>query len=705
RPKENNKDKEENVEEIELETGLINNEENQPEPVVENQELAEVVSTEVNQTEVSNAEESQLMVAAEEEEISKNLETKTPWQEELKGERGKITELDISKKGFGENLDLSDFINLKELNCSDNKLASLNLSNCSQLERVSCFNNQLTNLTLPTNPTNLKKLHLNNNNFPPQDLSFLTGVVNLERLYLGNDNQEKIKQGIYNKFTGSLDYLNGMKKLEYLDISNTDLNEVNIDKLPNSLEEIDYSTKKRPTCKLIPIVLQLEKYFGKYGRCQKCQQPNTKFEVEKDEQGQPKLLAQGGFINDINNNIVKCYGISQNPETKNYVMVMECMKGGNLRQQLQKKYLSLKDKLFKLQIIARGLNSIHSQGLVHRDFHSGNILNKSNKWASNIYVSYQNCFITDLGLCQPVNSQKQEREIFGVWPYVAPEVLQGQPYTQKADIYSFGIIAYELLAQAYPHPDLDGTELALQCAECGKILPGISFEKDGKHFCGTACQDKYTETKSQTEAKAQHFQTQLSQIKKTLTTLNHNITQTESSLQQKRTQLTQTPSDNNLQTEINQLQQQLTAYKSQKQKLETILPKLEQQINSLNSPSENNSEQEQIIQQLEQEIKEINQELGIDDKTDKPTPKKDDKPTKNPKSPKEKDNKSPNHKEDNPKPDPNNNKNPSPSPQPNPHNSPDNSQIQTFQTLHNQTQDLITELEKIEQELEENLTN
>jgi serine/threonine protein kinase len=41
-----------------------------------------------------------------------------------------------------------------------------------------------------------------------------------------------------------------------------------------------------------------------------------------------------------------------------------------------------------------------------------------------------------------------------VLPYIAPEVLQGKGYTQASDIYSLGIIAYELLSHSYPYPDL-----------------------------------------------------------------------------------------------------------------------------------------------------------------------------------------------------------------------------------------------------------
>jgi len=155
-------------------------------------------------------------------------------------------------------------------------------------------------------------------------------------------------------------------------------------------------------------------------------------------------------------NIVNCYGISQDPQTKNYIMVMNYQEGGNLRQYLKNNKLNLKDKFWQLRCITRGLGDIHKKGIMHRDFHPGNILNRG--------FSYQGLFkggssdslifITDLGLSKPV-SEKDSNKIYGVLPYVAPEVLRGGEYTQASDIYSWGMVAYDLLYEHAPYHNLN----------------------------------------------------------------------------------------------------------------------------------------------------------------------------------------------------------------------------------------------------------
>jgi serine/threonine protein kinase len=129
-------------------------------------------------------------------------------------------------------------------------------------------------------------------------------------------------------------------------------------------------------------------------------------------------------------------------------MVMEYAENGSLRQCLNDSFNSMKweEKLDILWRIAGGLKDIHEKGLLHQDFHCGNVLNHK-----------QAIFIADLGLCQPANvkpSQDKNKQIFGVLPYVAPEVLRGKEYTQESDIYGFGIIVYEICTGLPPYHDI-----------------------------------------------------------------------------------------------------------------------------------------------------------------------------------------------------------------------------------------------------------
>src|ERR1043166_7179007 len=77
-----------------------------------------------------------------------------------------------------------------------------------------------------------------------------------------------------------------------------------------------------------------------------------------------------------------------------------------------------------------------------------------------------------MGLCGKVGNI-DETKIYGVMPYVAPEVLRGKPYTQAADIYSFGMIMYFTATERQPFADCAHDEfLALDI--CKGIRPEIS---------------------------------------------------------------------------------------------------------------------------------------------------------------------------------------------------------------------------------------
>src|ERR1043165_9916934 len=112
--------------------------------------------------------------------------------------------------------------------------------------------------------------------------------------------------------------------------------------------------------------------------------------------------------------------------------------------------------------ISKDLNNIHYAGYVHADFHSGNIL--QDKSISKNMQSY----ISDLGLSKKENENDSNSNIYGVIPYVAPEVLSDKKLTQAADIYGFGVIMSEMSTGQRP---FDGHEFNIGLAI--KICEGL----------------------------------------------------------------------------------------------------------------------------------------------------------------------------------------------------------------------------------------
>ncbi|RGB42545.1 kinase-like domain-containing protein [Rhizophagus diaphanus] len=160
--------------------------------------------------------------------------------------------------------------------------------------------------------------------------------------------------------------------------------------------------------------------------------------------------------------IVQCYGITKEPETNNYMMVLQYFYKGNLRENLHKLYnINYSEKLMVLHQISIGLKNIHNAGKVHKDFHSGNIL-----FGNNVSIS-------DLGMCQPADYQSEGDDgIFGVLPYIAPEVIRGRQYTKSSDIYSFGIVMNEYLSGVVPFNNISHN-FSLACNICKGLRPEI----------------------------------------------------------------------------------------------------------------------------------------------------------------------------------------------------------------------------------------
>ncbi len=165
---------------------------------------------------------------------------------------------------------------------------------------------------------------------------------------------------------------------------------------------------------------------------------------------------------------LKFYGITKDPETMECMMVLEHAKDENLRDYLKKNFLNLKwkEKLQILRDIIRNLWNIHKLGFIHKDLHSGNIL-------QNHFLSY----ISDFGLSQLIynSSSSISTNVCGVLPYIAPEIFDQKPYTFASDIYSFGIIMVEISTGKPPYGNIPHDE-KLALAICNGLRPRVAKE-------------------------------------------------------------------------------------------------------------------------------------------------------------------------------------------------------------------------------------
>ena len=94
--------------------------------------------------------------------------------------------------------------------------------------------------------------------------------------------------------------------------------------------------------------------------------------------------------------------------------------------------------------ISRGMMYLHKHHIMHRDLKHENIILDENF----------NPLITDFGLSKysETGQSANQTQYIGTSAYIAPEIINGNRYNSKADVYSFGIIMYEIITDSIPYP-------------------------------------------------------------------------------------------------------------------------------------------------------------------------------------------------------------------------------------------------------------
>ena len=145
------------------------------------------------------------------------------------------------------------------------------------------------------------------------------------------------------------------------------------------------------------------------------------------------------------------YSLEDLDHNKNVVIIMDYAKKGSLSKILQDVRNSIADKDYtntERQIIlvgiARGMMYLHKEHIIHRDLKPENILIDENFHP----------LITDFGLSKvyEVGHSMSQSKTCGTSIYMAPEVISGDRYNGKSDVYAFGILMFEVLTESLPYP-------------------------------------------------------------------------------------------------------------------------------------------------------------------------------------------------------------------------------------------------------------
>ena len=142
-------------------------------------------------------------------------------------------------------------------------------------------------------------------------------------------------------------------------------------------------------------------------------------------------------------NIVRCHELGVADD--HAYLVMEYFPDGDLRRRLRAG-ITAEDALSIAMQIARALQALHGAGTLHRDLKPGNVLMRGQSRVA----------LTDFGLAKHLEIDLEMTDpglIFGTPHYMSPEQGHGQDVDERTDIYSLGIILYEMLTGEKPYTD------------------------------------------------------------------------------------------------------------------------------------------------------------------------------------------------------------------------------------------------------------
>ncbi|XP_055528207.1 mitogen-activated protein kinase kinase kinase dlk-1 isoform X2 [Wyeomyia smithii] len=160
-------------------------------------------------------------------------------------------------------------------------------------------------------------------------------------------------------------------------------------------------------------------------------------------------------------NIVKFKGVcTQSPV---FCIIMECCPFGSLHQILAdgKDIISPNRLVSWSQQIALGMQYLHSHKIIHRDLKSPNILIGEGEVIK----------ISDFGTSREWNEISTKMSFAGTVAWMAPEVIRNEPCNEKVDIWSYGVVMWELLTGEVPYKNVDSSQIIFGVGNNSLYLP------------------------------------------------------------------------------------------------------------------------------------------------------------------------------------------------------------------------------------------
>lgn len=173
-------------------------------------------------------------------------------------------------------------------------------------------------------------------------------------------------------------------------------------------------------------------------------------EMSGDEQSRKRLIEQEKSAARLTHpNILAVFDIGENEGR--YYIATEYVTGGTLRERLNNKNVSPEQALAITRDLAQGLSFLHEQGFLHRDVKPSNILFREDSTA----------VLGDTGITRMEDAAQMEVS-FGSPHYMSPEQAQSQPCDGRSDLYSLGVVLFEMLTGRTPFDADDPFQVAIK---------------------------------------------------------------------------------------------------------------------------------------------------------------------------------------------------------------------------------------------------